>query len=113
MIELLAFMRGGLVACCWIAGLFFFRFYRSTSDRLFLFFAASFWVFSLNWLTLALLGVPQEARHLVFLLRLVAFGLILVGIWDKNRRENRIKPRGRSALVLVLPTGTAERRTRQ
>jgi hypothetical protein len=110
---LLAFMRGGLVACCWVAGLFFVRFHRSTSDRLFLFFAASFWVFSLNWLTLALLGVPQEARHLVFLLRLVAFGLILVGIWDKNRRENRIKPRRRSPLVLVLPTGTAERRTRQ
>jgi len=111
--ELLAFMRGGLVACCWVAGLFFFRFYRSTSDRLFLFFAASFWVFSLNWLMLALLGVPQETRHFVFLLRLVAFGLILAGIWDKNRRENRIRPRGRSALVLVLPTGTAERGTRQ
>jgi len=111
--ALLVSMRGALVASCWIAGLFFFRFYRSTSDRLFLFFASSFWVFSLNWLTLALLPVPQEARHLVFLLRLIAFALILAGIWDKNRRENRMKPRGRSPLVLILPTGTAERPTRQ
>ena len=111
--ELLAFMRGGLMACGWVAGLFFFRFWRSTSDRLFLFFAASFWVFSLNWLVLALLGVPQEARHLVFLLRLLAFGLILAGIWDKNRRENRLRPERRSPLVLGLPTGAAHRRTRQ
>lgn len=109
--ELLAFMRGGLVACCLVAGVFFFRFFRSTSDRLFLFFAASFWVFSLNWLVLALLGVPQETRHLVSLLRLLAFALILVGIWDKNRREKRLRPKPRAPLILVLPTGSARRRS--
>lgn len=111
--ELLAFLRGGLMACCWVAALFFFRFFRSTSDRLFLFFAASFAVFSLNWLFLALLHAPQESRHLVFLLRLLAFGLILVGIWDKNRRENRLRPKDRSGLVLVLPTGAAQGRARE
>jgi hypothetical protein len=109
MIELLAFMRGGLVACCLVAALFFLRFWRSTSDRLFLFFAASFLVFSLNWLVLALLGVPEETRHLVFLIRLLAFGLMLLGIWDKNRREKRSSSKPRSHLVL-LSTGTADRR---
>ena len=54
--DLLILMRGSLVACCSVAGLFFFRFWHSTGDRLFLFFAASFWVFSLNWLGLALLA---------------------------------------------------------
>jgi hypothetical protein len=70
-----------------MAGLFFFRFFRSTEDRLFLFFAAGFWVFSLNWLGVTLFGEPPESRHLLYLVRLVAFLLILAGIYIKNRRE--------------------------
>ncbi len=85
--QLLDLLHGFLVACCWVAGLFFFRFFRSTQDRLFLFFAAGFWVFSLNWLGVALLGGLTESRHLLYLLRLLAFALILAGIHDKNRRE--------------------------
>ncbi len=110
---LLTLQRGALVACCWVAGLFFFRFFRSTGDRLFLLFAASFWIFSLNWLGVALLGGPPESRHLIYLLRLVAFGLILLGIWDKNRRENRFRPQPRSPLLDGLIAGAAHRRTRQ
>ena len=82
-------LHGFLIACCWVAGLFFFRFFRSTQERLFAFFAAAFWVFSLNWLGVALLGEPPESRHLLYLVRLVAFALILAGIYDKNRRERR------------------------
>ena len=106
-------MRGALVACCCVAGLFFFRFFRSTGDRLFLFFASSFWIFSLNWLGLALVGGPPESRHLIYLFRLVAFGLILVGIWDKNRREKRFRPQPRSPLLEGLTAGAVHRRTRQ
>jgi hypothetical protein len=82
-------LHGFLIACCWVAGLFFFRFFRSTQERLFVFFAAAFWVFSLNWLGVALLGKPPESRHLLYLVRLLAFALILAGIYDKNRRERR------------------------
>jgi hypothetical protein len=68
-------------------GVFFLRFWRDTHDRLFLTFALAFWVFSLNWLLLALVTVPDESRHLVYLVRLAAFLLIIAGIVDKNRSE--------------------------
>jgi len=90
--HLLALLQGFLIACCWVAGLFFLRFFRSTQDRLFVFFAAGFWVFSLNWLAVALLGEPPESRYLPYLIRLLAFTLILAGIYDKNRREQRGRP---------------------
>jgi len=109
----LAFLQGWLVACCCVAGLFFVRFWRSTADRLFLFFAAGFFVFGLNWLGLAVLGGTSESRHVVYLLRLLAFGLILVGIWDKNRQEKRLRARPTSPLVGGASTGAAQRRAGQ
>ncbi len=101
-------LRGSLVTC-WIAGLVFFRAWRSTRDRLFLFFTASFWVFSLNWLGLVFLPGPPESRHLLYLLRLLAFGILLAGIWDKNRRERRARPDVRSPVLGRLPAGAAHR----
>lgn len=109
--QLLDLLHGFLVACCWVAALFFFRFFRSTRDRLFLFFAVGFWVFSLNWLGVALLGGPTESRHLLYLLRLMAFGLILAGIYDKNRRERpfvRVSPLVARASDAVLHQGPEE-----
>lgn len=83
--ALLFFLRGALVIGCAVAGLFFTRFYRQTRDRLFLFFAAAFWVLGLNWVMLAFYRVAQETRHDAFVVRLVAFAIILFAIVDKNR----------------------------
>jgi hypothetical protein len=69
-----------------IAGTFFLRFWRTTGDRLFLFFAASFWLEAVSRAVLAFAASPKEADPQLYLLRCVAYGLILVGIWDKNRR---------------------------
>ncbi len=78
---------GALAMASWVVGLFFARFWRTSRDRLLLFFALAFWVFSLNWLSLAVANPPVETQHYVYVLRLVAFVLILVGIVDKNRRR--------------------------
>jgi hypothetical protein len=78
---------GALAMGSWVAGLFFLRFWRVSRDRLFLFFCAAFWVLAANWFGLATIHPSQETRHYVYLLRLVAFVLILVGIIDKNRRR--------------------------
>jgi hypothetical protein len=82
-------LRGALAMSCWVAGLFFLRFWRLSRDRLFLFFFMAFWVFALNWLGLALVKGSVESRHYVYILRLLAFALILVGVVDKNRRVQR------------------------
>lgn len=81
------FLWGALATSSWVAGLFFLRFWSVSRDRFFLFFFGAFWSFSLNWAWLALANPPQETKHYAFIVRLVAFVLIIVGIVDKNRRE--------------------------
>lgn len=71
---------------CLTAGLFFLRFWRDNRDRLFLIFALAFWALALNWLVLVAVPVAAEKHHYAYLIRLVAFLLLLVGIIDKNRR---------------------------
>jgi hypothetical protein len=78
------FLLGLLVMGCASAGLFFLRFWRRTRDRLFLTFALAFWLMGLNWLLLAVVE-KDEVRTALYLIRLVAFVLILLAILQKNR----------------------------
>ena len=68
-----------------VSGLFFFRFWRQTQDRLFLIFAIAFWLLGLQRLALALVDPAHETRTGLYLVRLFAFLLILGAIVDKNR----------------------------
>ncbi|HEY7120624.1 MAG TPA: DUF5985 family protein [Tepidisphaeraceae bacterium] len=88
------FMLGGVVVGCLAVGLFFIRFWRRTADRLFLVFAIAFWTLAANWLALAFID-KDEVRTWLYVVRLVAFVLILAGIIDKNRlrRDERTRPR--------------------
>ena len=79
------FFWGVIAMACWTAGLFFFRFWRQTRDRLFVLFALAFWLLCLNWVILGIALPSEETRHYVYLLRLAAFLLIVVAIVDKNR----------------------------
>ena len=79
---------GAIVMASATVGLFFFRFWRQTRDRLFATFALAFWVLAVNWLALAIVGT-SELRPLLYAVRLVAFSLIIAGIVDKNRAVRR------------------------
>jgi hypothetical protein len=79
-----AFILGMLVMAAAVVGTFFLRFWRRTSDRLFLIFAAAFWLMGLNWLLLAIYA-SDEIHSAVYAIRLLAFVLIIVAIIDKNR----------------------------
>jgi len=83
-------ISGALVALSLVAGLFFLRFWKKTRDRFFAFFAAAFWLLAIN--RLAVVWLTEKSEHLAaaYLIRLVAFVLILVAIVDKNRMR---KPR--------------------
>lgn len=82
------YMFGVLSALAFVCGLFFLRYWRSSKDRFFLFFAAAFWCLGATWV--ALTGHRRdEYTPYCYLLRLFAFLLILVAIFDKNRRSAR------------------------
>ncbi|MBK0393489.1 DUF5985 family protein [Ramlibacter algicola] len=78
----------GAIAAGWlVAGLYFFRFWRRTRDRFFLLFAISFWIESADRVALALVPFASENEPLFYVPRLMAYGLILLAIWRKNRER--------------------------
>lgn len=81
------FMHGALAMASFFAMVLFLRFWKSTADRLFLLFAVAFAVLALDWMALSLL--EPSVRHYAFVVRFVAFVVIIVGIVDKNRRRRR------------------------
>jgi hypothetical protein len=78
------FVSGATALGCVAIALFFVRFWRSSRDRLFALFALAFVVFAANRLAL-LFARGSDAETWIYALRLVAFGLIVAAILDKNR----------------------------
>lgn len=79
-------MLTGAIAMGWLlVGLFFFRFWRRTRDRFFLWFALSFWLESFNRVAIGLADDSGEDSPAIYGLRIVAYGFILLAIWQKNR----------------------------
>jgi hypothetical protein len=83
------FLQGAVAMGCAIAGLFFLRFWKDSGDRLFIRFALAFWLLAVSYVLLGVVRFATEWRVYVFVLRLVAFSLILYAIFDKNRRPAR------------------------
>ena len=54
-----------------------------------MFFAVAFWVFAFNWILIAAIDPGAESRHWFYVLRLLAFALIAIGIVDMNRSLGR------------------------
>ena len=79
------FLSGMLVGGFIMAALFFLRFWRRTREALFMFFAGAFLLLGVGQALLALTGLPVEDRTWIYLIRLAAFLLILIGIFSKNR----------------------------
>lgn len=84
------FMWGALSMASAVVALLFLQYRRLSAETLFNYFAAAFAVLACNWLLLATTDPLGEHRHFAYLLRLVAFALIIFGVVDKNVRR---KPR--------------------
>ena len=80
------FLHGGTAVNCVVIGLFFLRFWTRSRDQLFLCFAGAFLMLAIERSVLGLLPFMTEWREYVYMLRLLAFGLIIYGIVDKNRK---------------------------
>jgi len=87
MIE--GFFLGVIFTASITASLFFLKFWRMTRDSLFLAFAAAFAIEGLNRLTFLFVEHPNEGTPAIYVIRLLAFLLILAAIFRKNRRRQR------------------------
>ena len=83
------FLQGATAMGTFAIALFFLKFWRDTSDRLFAAFSAAFAVFGVNRVLLIVLDEDSEARTWVYLLRALMFVLIIAAIVDKNVSARR------------------------
>ena len=81
-------LLGAIAMASLVAGLFFLRFWKTTRDRFFLFFAIAFWIEAVNRTMLGIIELPEDIP-VFYLIRLAAFSLILFAIIDKNRLPKR------------------------
>ena len=79
-------MLGAIAATEFVTSLFFFRFWRMGRDRFFLLFALSFLVDGINRVVMSLSARPSEGNAAHYIVRLLAFLLIIAAVMMKNRR---------------------------
>jgi hypothetical protein len=82
---MITFLSGMATMGFLVAGVFFFRFWRKTSDSLFIYFGISFCLLAAGQALVTLTQIPSDDRAWIYLLRLAAFMLLIVGIAMKNR----------------------------
>jgi hypothetical protein len=80
---------GAIATASTVAGLFFLRFWKSTRDRFFLYLALSFFIEGSNRFLLGFMGWLREEAPAYYLVRLIAYGLILAAIIEKNRLRRK------------------------
>lgn len=84
-VALVVFLGGTLFASYVVVALFFFRFWRESRDRLFAIFAGAFLLLALQRVLLATEVAVVEDQTWYYVIRLLAFLLMLGAILDKNR----------------------------
>ena len=86
---LLAYLGGAITLGYLVAGTFFLRFWRKTSDRLFLAFAIAFGLLAVNQCLAIFLDSGDESTAFAYVLRVLGFVLILLAIINKNVSTRR------------------------
>ena len=86
---MIEFLSGAVTMGFLTAALFFVRFWQKSRDRLFLAFAVAFMLLAVNQFAALLLGAADERIGYTYLLRVLAFVLILAAIVDKNMTARR------------------------
>ena len=80
-------LAGAVAAGSFVAGLFFFRFWHQTRDPFFVYFALAFWLEGVNRVALGAIPHADESEPLFYMVRLLAYVLIIIAIWRKNRQR--------------------------
>jgi len=80
------FLLGVIATASIASAVFFLRFWRDSGDSLFLAFGLAFLIEGLNRATILFIDHPSEGTPRIYIVRCVAFVIILAGIVNKNRR---------------------------
>ena len=83
------FLLGVIATASIAAAGFFLNFWRQTRDGLFLAFGIAFIIEGINRVFLLVLERPNEGHPAVYVVRLLAFLIILAAIIHKNGRRRR------------------------
>lgn len=83
-----AVFAGAITMASVTIALFFLRFWKTTHDRFFLFFALSFGLEAVSRI-LYLIEPLDVDDPMIYMVRLLAYVLILIAIMDKNRQVRR------------------------
>lgn len=82
------FIWGMLAMASTTVAMFFLRYWNETRDRLFGYFALAFAVMAVHWVNHVGLSADSEVgEYRVYVIRLIAFIIIIVGVIDKNWRS--------------------------
>ncbi|MDY0964756.1 MULTISPECIES: DUF5985 family protein [Massilia] len=85
-------LAGAIAMASLIIALFFLRFWRASGDRFFLYFALSFAIEGLHRVYAVMRDSGGEDSPLHYLIRLLAYGLILWAILEKNLPRKKRRP---------------------
>lgn len=88
MMMVKSLLLGAIALGSAVAGLFFLRFWQRTKDRLFLYFSFSFFLQALSRVLMGISTASSDEHPVIYLIRLVAYGLIIFAIVDKNRKKS-------------------------
>jgi hypothetical protein len=94
LLALSTFLSGAFMMGLAIAGLFFLQFWKTTRDKIFLFFSIGFWLMAIERIPLVFFHPAKEHESYVYLIRLLAFLLIIYAIVVKNRESSTKGSRG-------------------
>ena len=80
-------LLGGIILGSIVASLFFLRFWKMTREKLFLYFSLAFLTLAFSRVLMVVSEFSDE-HPAVYLVRLVAYGLIIFGIVEKNLKKS-------------------------
>jgi hypothetical protein len=82
-----ASMHGALIAMNALAAVFFLRYWRTSRDRFFLWFAGAFATFGVSWALRVYEAGTSEHTSYIYAIRMLGFLEILAAIILKNRAQ--------------------------
>src|SRR5688572_14700830 len=83
------FLWGVIAALSLVAAIFFWKYWRRTHDGLFLGLSVGFGLLMAHWSALAVVNPSDDTRHYLYIVRFLAFVVMIAGVVAKNRSPRR------------------------